>query len=90
VVTYTARVSPDTFSSLLKPNMTALISIETLRKNNVLAVPNSAILLKNGRTYVKDAKTNLLIPVLTGTRGTAKTEVLSGISEGSVIVANTD
>ncbi len=90
VVTYTARINVDGLSGLIKPNMTALITIETLRKNSVLDVPNSAIIFKDGKTYVQDAKTNKIIGVTIGTKGTAKTEITSGVSEGMVLVANTN
>lgn len=88
VVTYAARIKTDILPAILKPNMTALISIETLRRNNVIDVPNSSIIAKDGSTYVLAAKDHKQIPVTLGERGIAKTEITSGLDEGTVIVAN--
>src|SRR6185436_12799310 len=63
IVVYTTRIAPNHISTKIKPNMTALITIETLRKNNVIAVPNSAIVTKDDKTYVIRAKSHQQIPV---------------------------
>lgn len=68
--------------------MTALITIETLRKDNVFAVPNSAIITKAGETYVLQAKSHRKLPVTLGTKGITKTEITDGLKKGTVIVAN--
>ena len=68
--------------------MTALITIETLRKNNVIDVPNSAIVTNNGSSYVVNANTHQKIPVIVGTKGIAKSEISGGLDAGTVIVAN--
>jgi HlyD family secretion protein len=88
IVTYATRIRNSTLPSVIKPNMTALISIETLRRNNVIDVPNSAIVDKDGNTYVLAAKTHKQIPVTLGEKGVAKTEIADGLDEGTVIVAN--
>lgn len=88
VITYNCRIIVDGVTPNIKPNMTALITIETLRKNNVLDVPNSAISTGNGNPYVEDAKTHKQIPVTLGTKGIAKTEITDGLAEGMVIIAN--
>jgi len=87
-VTYTARFSLDDLQAGLKPGMTALITIETLRKDNVLDVPNSALVSKSGETYVAAAGSHKLLPVLAGTRGLVKTEITRGLKEGTAIIAN--
>lgn len=88
IVTYTARITADTLPQTIKPNMTALVTIETLRKDNVLNVPNSAIVHKDDQTYVQLVSDKSLIPVEIGIKGLAKTEIFSGLEEGSLIVAN--
>lgn len=88
VVTYAARIITDSLPVLLKPNMTALVTIETLRRNNVIDVPNSAVVTKDGNIYVIEIKTHKQIPVTLGTKGVAKTEITSGLNAGAIIVAN--
>ena len=56
VVTYNARITSNNITPNIKPDMTALITIETLRKNNVIDVPNSAIITKDGKSYVLNAQ----------------------------------
>ncbi|MGH7203940.1 MAG: efflux RND transporter periplasmic adaptor subunit [Candidatus Levyibacteriota bacterium] len=90
IVTYPARITAEDLSSEIRPNMTALITIETLRKDNVLDVPNSAIINKNGRLFVQRADNKQLLPVTSDLKGFAKTEVTDGISAGTVIIANPD
>lgn len=87
IVTYNARILADAITQNIKPGMTALITIQTLRKNNVIDVPNSAIITNNGSTYVENIN-HEKIPVTLGTKGIAKTEITSGLATGTVIVAN--
>ena len=88
IITYGARVEAFNLPPNIKPNMTAVITIETLRINNVLDVPNSAVILKDGINYVEEAYSHKLIPVTLGTKGTAKTVITNGLAYGTVIVAN--
>lgn len=90
VVSYDARISADNLPVSIKPNMTALITIETLRKNSVIDVPNSAVVSGQDGPYVLEAKTHKKIPVNIGVKGVSKTEIVSGLTEGSVIVASPD
>jgi len=88
IVTYPARITLDVNQPLnIRPNMTALITIETLRINSVLDVPNSAVITKNNLSYV-ELVSHKLIPVELGTKGTAKTEIINGLSEREIILAN--
>lgn len=90
VVTYEIKISMDAIPSGVSANMTAIVAIETVRKNSILSVPNSAIIAKNNKNYVEQIikqKTNL-IEINTGIKGLAKTEVISGLGEKDVIVAN--
>jgi HlyD family secretion protein len=89
-VTYKAKLEITNLSEIIKPNMTALITIETLRKNNVLTVPNSAVSMKDNKYYVYE-KINpakyKLIEVALGERGVTKSEVKSGVAAGAIIRA---
>jgi hypothetical protein len=90
VVTYEIKISLDTTPSKVRPNMTAIVSIETLRKNAILSIPNSAIFTKNNKNYVEQVvkqKKNV-VEVSTGIKGLVKTEIIKGLSEKDVIVAN--
>jgi len=90
-VTYNARVVLSELDPLIRPNMTGLVTIETLRQDNVLTVPNSAIIEKDGKTYVNKiiGDSEMQVAVTLGTKGLSKTEITSGLEEGAVIVADT-
>ena len=72
--------------------MTAIVSIETLRKDNVLVVPNSAIGFDGEQAYVyrlknssgKEEKVNIEL----GIKGISDYEVISGVNPGDVLLAN--
>lgn len=90
VVTYEIKVSMDIIPPGVRANMTALVTIETLRKNAILSVPNSAIIAKNNKYYVEQVvkqKKNVE-EVSTGVKGLVKTEIIKGLGEKDVIVAN--
>lgn len=88
VVTYNARIIAPGITYAIKPNMTAIVTIETLRRNNVIVVPNSSIMSLNGNNYVLNASTHQKIPVTLGIKGVAKTVVTAGLTPGTQIVAN--
>lgn len=90
IVTYEVKVSIDTIPQEIKPNMTAIITIETERKNNVLLVPNSALILKDGKYHVQvmGKKGIVFTEVVVGIEGIVKTEIINGLDEGTEIVAN--
>lgn len=89
VTTFASRIALTQRQPMqIKPGMTALITIETLRKNNVMDVPNSAIVYKNGIAYLMRAQSHVLIPVQIGTKGTTKTEITHGLQGGEVILAD--
>lgn len=90
ITTYDIRVTVNQIPKSIKPNMTALLTVETLRKNNVLDIPNSAIITKNNQNYVEVKKRpkNILAKVTLGIKGIAKTEIKSGLIEGQVVIIN--
>lgn len=89
IVTYNARFSGQSIPLNIKPNMTALVTIETLKKENVISVPNSAIITKDGKTYVQKAGSkHEILEVEVGTKGITKSEIVSGLPEGTIINAS--
>ncbi|MCL4375090.1 efflux RND transporter periplasmic adaptor subunit [Patescibacteria group bacterium] len=88
-VEYGVKVIMQGNSAQLKPSMSATITIETLRKNQVLTLPNSAIVSKNGINYVKKAGVgkDQLTKIELGVKGFVKSEVVAGVSAGDRIVA---
>lgn len=88
IISYDVRIDLDNVSADVKPNMTANIVIETIRKNNILTIPNDAIVEKEGKSFVqkegKDA--NHLTEVTIGIKGLTKTEISQGVSVGDQIV----
>lgn len=72
----------------LRTGMTADATIITKTLDNVLSVPNSAVKpYKGGRAVrvIKNGKVEY-IPVKIGVRGTTRTQIISGISEGQDVV----
>jgi HlyD family secretion protein len=72
----------------IRPNMTASITIDTARRNNVLTIPNDAIITKNGKDFVQMAGSdkNNLTRVTLGLKGLTNTEVISGLSVGDKVI----
>lgn len=86
--TYDIAIKVDNPSAEVRPNMTASATIETLRKDNVLTIPNSAVIEKDGQVFVRkeNAANGHLTPVKPGAKGTTETEVTDGLSAGDRIV----
>jgi len=90
VVYYKVLVDVDAAENLLKPTMTARVSIHVEERKNTLTVPLAAVKGNNGGQYVMVVKNNNTqnTPVTTGITGDSKIEILSGLSEGDEIVAS--
>lgn len=88
VVTYNVYVEINNSNELLRSEMTVDGDIITNEKNDVLAVPNSAIVLYKDGKAVRATKGNSLeyLPVKTGIKGETITEILEGVSEGQKII----
>lgn len=89
VVTYNvyATVEADKY---LKPGMTFDSDIVTEKLEDVLTVPNSAVVLNKGIKSVRvvDRSGLKYIPVKTGIKGETRTQILSGISDGQEVVSS--
>lgn len=91
VVNYKVTGSLEKISEI-KPGMTANMTIKIAEKKNVLVIPGSAIIDKNGKKIVRvindlKKKTYTEIEVQTGLAADGGlTEIISGLNEGEVIV----
>lgn len=95
---------PDNYSPF-RPGMTATVDIITRKRENVIGVPISAIVIKNDTTsasspskapvtsnqkfetvFVKDGNLAKLRVVTTGIQDDRNIEIISGLSEGEVVI----
>lgn len=90
VSTYRAKLVFAAPDARIKSGMTASITIETERKKDVIAVPQGALVLRDGAHYVtvkEGAETMVLREVVTGALSASGTiEILSGLREGEVVM----
>ncbi|OGZ27396.1 MAG: hypothetical protein A2365_02895 [Candidatus Nealsonbacteria bacterium RIFOXYB1_FULL_40_15] len=87
VVYYRIKIDLDQPEENMKPGMTADVIIQTLKKENVLVVPRSALKIEGGITKVR-VNVNGRIEerqIKTGLFGEDYVEVISGISEGEKV-----
>jgi HlyD family secretion protein len=91
VVTYDVRVSFPDGDERVRVGMTANLAITTDQKEDVLLVPNSALLPKGAGRVVQvpnaEGRGVTEVEVQTGLTDGVQTEVLSGLSEGDRIIA---
>lgn len=92
VVSYAVRVLLTKTDVPLKAGMTANASVVLDRRANVLLAPNWAIRRdkQNGKSYLTlqvDEKTSKEVEVKTGLRNDTFSEIVSGVSEGQVVLA---
>lgn len=88
VVYYEVNISFEVDEQNIKPGMTADVTIETSKKENVLIVPIEAIEKKDGVNMVKIYKGNVLTykKVEFGLEGENNIEIISGLSEGDQVI----
>ncbi len=100
VVTYEVLINVNNDELLLKPGMTATVYIYAIKKENVLRIPNTALIFRpremkeNPQTpegtvvwILKNGKTPVPVPIKTGISDDMYTEVISGdIREGDDII----
>ncbi|OGG50367.1 hypothetical protein A2704_05490 [Candidatus Kaiserbacteria bacterium RIFCSPHIGHO2_01_FULL_54_36b] len=105
VVSYTVKIGFDSQDERIKSGMTANASIQTDVRQDVLAVPSSAVKTQNGVSYVQVFNPPLSetggaqgvvsnsaprqVEVTVGISDDTKVEILSGIEEGQQIVTRT-
>ena len=90
VVTFEVQIEIlDQKKHLLKPQMTTNVEIVAAEKDETLQVPNDAVSRKKGQKLVTVQKadgTTEERPVETGIVGADKTEIVSGVNDGEVVV----
>lgn len=89
VVYYSVLIDVASTDSLLKPTMTARVSINSGESKNTLTVPLAAIKTNKDQQYVvvvkNDGKTEN-VPIKTGLVGDDRVEVTSGLNEGDQVI----
>ncbi len=89
VVTFEAKIQVHDLPTSIKPNMTAIATIELIRKKDTFAVPMSALIYQEGKVYVQKAedRDDQLTEVRIGEKGFVKVEILSGLNSGTNVLA---
>ena len=88
-LTYPLKVSLNNQDSLIKSGMFAEIVIVSEKRDNVVAIPSDATLVKTGKTVVvtiNEDNTVNFIPVSLGIDNGEYVEITEGLSNGDVIV----
>lgn len=88
VVTYNVYVSLIAAPSSIEPGMSATVTIQTARKDNVLTVPSAAIQTTGGTPTVRVLQNGQIesVAVTTGISSDTDTEIDSGLTEGQTVV----
>lgn len=89
VVTYDCIIRIDTpYDGLLRPQMTATVTILVESKEDVLVLPVNAVKRRSGRSVVWRRKGDRIeaLPVTTGWQDDTRVEILSGLSEGDTVL----
>lgn len=89
VVYYTVIIQiDDQYKGLLKPEMTANVSIIVGRRSDVLWVPSGAVRRKKGKevVYVKEQENVRPQTVITGWSQENRTEIKKGLKEGQTVI----
>ena len=89
VVYYKIKILFEGDNQNMKSGMSGDATIQTEKKENVLNVPQRAVISKNGNKFVRVLDSDKIIEqeVITGLRGSkGEVEILSGLSEGEEII----
>lgn len=89
VVNFKVKVNIIKSDMRIKSGLTANLTIETAKKENILAIPSIAITTNADGVFVQkiENKNTISIPVRIGFRGqNGMVELISGLSEGDIIV----
>ena len=93
VVNYTVTIGFDTVDSRLRPGMSVSAKIITDVKQDVITVPNSALKVKNNKTYLEVLNSATKLPeqrtIELGLANTTHTEIVSGVAVGDDVVTQT-
>jgi multidrug efflux pump subunit AcrA (membrane-fusion protein) len=89
VVYYKIKILFEGDNQKIKSGMSGDVTIQTDKRENVLNVPQRAVISKNGKKYVRilDGENIVEKEVVTGLRGSkSEVEILSGLTEGEEII----
>jgi macrolide-specific efflux system membrane fusion protein len=88
VTTYPATIAFDTTEKNMYPNMAVDAAIITNVKDNVILVPTAAVTTTSGQSTVRILKNGQVstVTVQTGDSNDTQTEIVSGVSEGDIVV----
>lgn len=89
VATYKVRLQMEGEDSRLKPGMTTDLDIATNVRENVITVPQRAVITRSSERVVRvaDGEVSREVKVETGIRGTdGQIEIVSGLSEGDLVI----
>ena len=89
VATYRTTLKFNTDIQILKPGMTANIEMLTKELDNVIVIPQRAVISEDGGRFVRVVKNGVVenVPVTVGVRGSeGEVEIISGIIEGDKVV----
>lgn len=87
VVSYNVEVSlPSPEGLTILSGMTTTVTVETSRKDNVLAVPSLAVRYVNGKATVQKPD-GTSVPVTTGINDGQYTEITAGLREGDAVTS---
>jgi HlyD family secretion protein len=91
VTTYPATIVFDTTTDNIFPNMGVNAEIITNVKPDVLLVPSAAVKTSNNQNSVQILKNGnpVTVNVEIGSSNDTQTEIISGLSEGDVVITNT-
>lgn len=91
VSNYPVIIQLDTGSKDVLSNMAATAEIIVNRKENVLAVPSSAVQERDGQTFVQVLEGGVpkFVAVKTGLESLRRVEIISGLSEGDKVITST-
>lgn len=83
-VEYPTKIKIEDADSLVKPGMSTIVDIITLKKENVLVLPHEYI-LREGEEYFVLLKNGSKTKITVGIQNEAFFEIVSGVSEGEVV-----
>lgn len=80
----------DKLGKILRPEMTASVTIQTKPANLVLCIPNNLIMRKNNESivYVLKNGKRVMQKIKTGLKGIQLTEVIEGLEENDKVIMN--
>ncbi|KXZ40550.1 RND family efflux transporter, MFP subunit [Alkalithermobacter thermoalcaliphilus JW-YL-7 = DSM 7308] len=87
-MTYPVRIELDNSENLIKPGMNARVSFVTEKRESVLAVPSSAVVVKNGESvvFIVENDKAIIRPVKIGIDNGEYVEIVEGLVEGESVV----